>query len=195
MLLGVTGAGKSTLGNLLLNCYKEGRLSVTFQVARSSLKSQTKNASLGAVLVKDGDIEQKICIIDTPGLGDTQNIGKHKSKAVNIAEDASSLITELTSIIQRTRIEVSTFLVVIPLNAKEHSGTENLLDFLEILGDYWKHSIVVLTHGGELGSSESEQYDEFRCVLDDSDCPPIWQTLREKASDRFVIVESKVGPA
>jgi hypothetical protein len=35
-----------------------------------------------------------------------------------------------------------------------------------ILGNYWKHSIAVLTHGKCLGRTEEEQYAKFKQMLD-----------------------------
>jgi hypothetical protein len=33
-------------------------------------------------------------------------------------------------------------------------------------GNYWKHSIAVLTHGKCLGRTEEEQYAKFKQMLD-----------------------------
>ena len=179
MLLGVTGAGKSCLGNFLLG--KEGQ----FPESKNILQSETKTASCGE------GWEQRICLIDTPGLGDTQHLGKHESKAIDIAEDASYLITELTKMMLSTCEGISAFLIVIPANVREHSGTLNLLDLLEILGNYWGHSILVLTHGKTLGETEPQQYHAFQSVLYDYSCPPIWGKFLSKVNNRYVIVEGK----
>ena len=179
MLLGVTGAGKSCLGNFLLG--KEGQ----FPESKNILKSETKTASCGE------GWEKRICLIDTPGLGDTQRLGKHESKAMDIAEDASYLITELTKMMLSTCEGISAFLVVIPANVREHSGTLNLLDLLEILGNYWGHSILVLMHGRTLGETEPQQYHAFQSVLYEYNCPPIWGKFLSKVNNRYVIIEGK----
>ena len=74
------------------------------------------------------------------------------------------------------RAGISSFLIVIPLNVREHSGTLNLLDFMDILGNYWKHSIAVLTHGKCLVRTEEEQYAKFEQMLDHPNWHP-WQLL------------------
>ena len=184
IMLGVTGAGKSCLGNFLLG--KEE----AFKESEIVLESETKTATKDAILFGDAQ-QHKICIIDTPGLGDTENLGKHNFKAIDIAEDASSLIIELTKIMLIMRAGISAFFIVIPATGREHSGTLNLLDFLDILGNYWDHSIVVVTRAKELGRTEKDQYDTFRRVLKGPSCPPVWDTLSKKVNERFVLVESK----
>ena len=181
LLLGVTGAGKSCLGNFLLG--REG----TFKESDNILVSETKAASQVPALVNG----RKICVIDTPGLGDTENLGKHDYKAKSIAEDASSIITELTKMTMMMSKGISAFLIVIPANVREHSGTLNLLDFMDILGNYWNHAILVLTHGKYLGKSPKDQEERFQSTVHSASSPPIWDKLLEKVNTRYVIVEAK----
>ena len=130
------------------------------------MKSMTKKASRKFGNVSDSDgLLQEFCIIDTPGLGDTQHLGKHDSKAKDISEDAAHLATEITKMIMLTKGRITAFLIIIPSHVREHSGTLNLLDCLDIFGKYWQHSILVLTHGKELGRSEEDQYKKFQRLL------------------------------
>ena len=182
MMLGVTGAGKSTLGNFI--CGK----AAVFPESDVIMESKTKFASIEST--KFGN-NQLLEVIDSPGLNDTQSLGKSGSKAIDTAEDHASLITELTKMMIMIRAGITAFLIVIPVNVRDHSGTQSLLDFLDIFGNYWNHSIVVLTHGKTLARTEKEQYKKFNGVLDSAICPPIWKKLRDKVNNRFVIVESK----
>ena len=177
LLLGVTGSGKSCLGNFLLRGEERFKES-------DKMVSETKAASRESATLNGN----KICVIDTPGLGDTEHLGKHDFQAKNIAEDASSLITELTKIMTKG---ISAFLIVIPANVREHSGTLNLLDFMDILGNYWNHAILVLTHGKSLGKSANEQEETFQNLVRGASCPPIWHKLTAKVNARCVIVEAK----
>ena len=148
--------------------------------------SETKTASIASALFG----EQEICVIDTPGLGDTENLGKHDFKAKDIAEDAAAIITELTKITTMTK-GISAFLIVIPANVREHSGTLNLLDFMDILGNYWNHAILVVTHGKCLGRNPKDQERSFQRTVHGVSCPPIWDKLYAKVDARCVIVEAK----
>jgi hypothetical protein len=159
---GVTGAGKSCLGNFIFegdNIFPESEI---------ILESETQSASMKRTKISD----RQLCYIDTPGLGDTQRLGAHQSKAMDIANDAAHLITELTKIMLMMRAGISSFLIVIPLNVREHSGTLNLLDFMDILGNYWKHSIAVLTHGKCLGRT-GQLLEALHCCSDSWEVP--WQ--------------------
>ena len=62
LLLGVTGAGKSCLGNFLLG--RDG----TFKESENIMVSETKAASQVSAFLNG----KKICVTDTPGLGDIQ---------------------------------------------------------------------------------------------------------------------------
>ena len=184
MMLGVTGVGKSTLCNFI-----SGKANA-FPESEIIMESMTKSAAMETTMFGDRQ-NQQLTIIDTPGLGDTAVLGKTGSKAKDIAADSAGLVTELTKMMLIIRGGVSAFLIVIPAHVREHFGTLILLDFLSILGDYQKHSIVVLTHGRALGRTHEEQYDKFQRVLNGEDCPPIWKTLDKMVNGRFVIVESK----
>ena len=181
MELGVTGVGKSCLGNFILGqsgAFPESDLDAISETECASMKNTTF-------------VDEKLCVIDTPGLGDTLRLGKHKSKAMDIAEDYSHLITELTKMMLMTKQGISAFLIVITLNRIEGSGLEDLLTFLNIFGDYWNHSIVVVTHGNRLGSTEEARYKKFENTLLNRKCPSALKLLSEKSNNRFVIVEAK----
>ena len=179
MLLGVTGAGKSCLGNFLLK--KEAFID---KESKEIMGSETKTATTASALFE----EKKICVIDTPGLGDTENLGKDDYEAKDIADDAVSIITELT--MMRTK-GISAILIVIPANVRDHSGTRNLLDFMDILGNYWDHAILVLTHGTLLGETAREQEKSFQSTVHSASCPPLWDKLLAIVDARCVIVEAK----
>ena len=181
MELGVTGAGKSCLGNFILQ--KDNR----FPESKIILKAETQKASMECTVFDT----QRLCVVDTPGLGDTLRIGTHKSKAMDIANDASHLIIELTRMMMLTKTGISAFFIVVPLHHRDYAGLQRLLDFFDILGNYWNHSIVVLTHGTAIGGTQDEQNKTFTDLLQDPDGPPILIDLVKKVNDRFVIVEAK----
>ena len=93
MELGVTGAGKSCLGNFILQ--EDNK----FPESEIILKAKTQKASMGCTVFD----KQHLYIVDTPGLGDTLRIGTHKLKAMNIVNDASQVIIELTKMMKLTR--------------------------------------------------------------------------------------------
>ena len=179
-MIGVTGAGKSCLGNFL---------SKREEAYKEFLETKTKTASMASALFE----EHKICVIDTPGLENIQNLGKHDYKAMHVTEDAASIINELTKITMTMTkgIRLSAFLIVTSANVREHSGTLNLLDFMDIFGNYWDHAILVVTHGIQLGKSEKEQERSFQRTVHGVSCPPIWDKLYSKVNARCVIVEAK----
>ena len=182
MELGVTGAGKSCLGNFIL-----GQDNV-FPESEIIINAETQNASMESTTF-DGE---KLCIIDTPGLGSTLRLGKHKSEAMDIAEDASYHITELTKMMLMTKQGISASLIVVPLHHRDYAGLQQLLDFFDILGSYWDHSVIVFTHGKALGSTEEDQYKTLNYLLsEDPECPLILKSLVEKVNRRFVITEAK----
>ena len=186
MMLGQTGAGKSCLGNFLLgkvDAFKES--DIVFQ-------SETQTASTEYVLF--GDVQQqKICVIDTPGLGDTNNLGKNSFEALDIAKDSADLITELTKILFMMPKGIDAFLIVIKAGRDNLHGVLKLIDFSAFLGDFWKHSIVVVTQAAKegLGRSEKDHNKNFRSMLKGASCPPVWDTLSKTVNDRFVLVEAR----
>ena len=65
--LGVTGAGKSCFGNFILQ--EDNR----FPESEIILKAETQKAYVECTVFDT----QRLCIVDTPGLGDTLPIGTH----------------------------------------------------------------------------------------------------------------------
>ena len=176
--IGVTGVGKSTLGNFLLgkDAFKVG----------SGLKSVTDKAQVDCSVVH----EQHFCIVDTPGLRDTRHMGTKNTKAEDLAVDMAHLIVELSKIMLMARHGIHAFFVVVRADNRDLSSTMNLLDLFDILGNYWNHSILVFTHGKEFDkTSEEKQYKNFEEMLNSTDCPSLWKELIENVSRRFVIVE------
>ena len=176
--IGVTGVGKSTLGNFLLgkDAFKVG----------SALISVTEKAEVDCSVVNN----QRMCIVDTPGFGDTRRMVTRNTEAENLASDATHLIVELSKTMLMAQHGISAFFVVVRADIRELFSTVKLLDLLDILGNYWNHSILVFTHGKEFDkASEERQYAEFEAMLKSPSCPDVWQTLIEKVSNRYVIVE------
>ena len=176
--IGVTGVGKSTLGNFLHGKHVN-------EVGRG-LVSVTDKAQVNCSVL-DG---QRMCIVDTPGFGDTHHMGTQNTEAENLANDAAHLVVELSKTMLMARHGVHAFFVVVRADSRELFSTTKLLDLLDILGNYWDHTILVLTHGKEFDEeSEDKQYEEFEAMLNSPKCPEVWKTLVEKVSKRYVIIE------
>ena len=176
--IGVTGVGKSTLGNFLLgkNAFKVG----------GALVSVTEKAQVDCSAM-DG---QRLCVVDSPGFGDTRRIDTKNTEAENLANDSAHLIVDLSKTMLMARHGIHAFFVVVRADSRELFSTTKLLDLLDILGNYWNHSILVLTHGKEFDkTNEKKQYEKFEEMLSSPSCPDVWKTLIEKVSRRFVIVE------
>ena len=176
--ISVTGVGKSTLGNFLLgkNAFKVG----------SGLVSVTKKAQVNCSAM-DG---QRLCIVDTPGLGDPRRMDTKNTEAENLANDSAHLIVELSKTMLIARHGIHAFFVVVRADSRELFSTTKLLDLLDFLGNYWNHSILVLTHGREFDkTNERKQYEKFEEMLSSPSCLDVWKTLIEKVSRRYVIVE------
>ena len=176
--IGVTGVGKSTLGNFLLgkDAFKVG----------SALESVTDKAEVDCSAVNN----QRMCIVDTPGFGDTRHMVTKNTEAENLASDAAHLIVELSKTMLMAQHGIDAFFVVVRADSRELFSTMKLLDLLDILGNYWNHSILVFTHGKEFDkASEERQYAKFEAMLESPSCPDVWQALMEKVSNRYVIVE------
>ena len=176
--IGVTGVGKSTLGNFLLGRH-------VFKV-EGGLVSVTDKGQVGCSVL-DG---HRMCIVDTPGFGDTHRMGTQNTEAENLANDAAHLVVELSKTMLMARHGVHAFFVVVRADSRELFSTTKLLDLLDILGNYWDHTILVLTHGKEFDkTSEDKQYEKFEAMLNSPSCPEMWKTLVEKVNKRYVIVE------
>ena len=190
MLLGVTGAGKSCLGNFILG--EEDAFPESKEGEIMWAKTVTASCRDGN-LSDSGGLLQQFCIIDTPGLGDTKHIGKHDLKEEDISEDAAHLATEITKMMLFMRGGITSFLITIPGHVREHLGTLYLLDCLQIFGKYWNHSILVVTHGSKLGRSKAHQYEQFERLYQGPEDlrVPIWENLVEKVNKRYIIVEGK----
>ena len=176
--IGVTGVGKSTLGNFLLG--KDA-----FEVV-GGLESVTDNAQVDC----STDDEQRVCIVDTPGFGHTRFMATKNTEAETLASGAVQLIVALSKTMLMAQYGIHAFFVVVRADNRELFSTMKLLDLLDILGNYWNHSILVFTHGKELNkTSEEGQYGKFEAMLRSNSCSDVWQTLIEKVSNRYVIVE------
>ena len=168
----MTVVGKNTLGDFLLekDAFEVGGVLVTV----------TDKAQLACSVV-DG---KRVCIVDT-GFGDTNRMGTHNTEGENLTSDAAHFIVELSKTVLMTWHGINALFVVVRADSRDLSSTMKLLDLLDILGNYWSHSILVFTHGKEFDkASEGKQYRRFEAMMRSPSCPDIWKKLTEKAERR-----------
>ena len=175
LLLGDTGTGLGSVGNLIFG----KTVFPEFIAAHLYKRNRTR---LHCNLTSLESFNRRMCIIVPPDLGRSD---KNSSE--------SDFITDLTEILLMTRLGVDAFLIVIDLNARGEA-LDGLFKYLQrsvhILGNYWNHSILVMTNGNQLSENEDEQYKQYQELLETSYILQKWKVV-EKVNNRFVIVEGK----
>ena len=182
-MVGVTGVGKSLLGNFLLEKDE-------FKVKGPGVAgSVTDKVQVGCSVLNS----QRLCIVDTPGCFDTRRGRMQNEEAENLANDVTHLAVDLSKTILMARHGIHAFLVVVRADVTELVSTTMLLDLFGIIGNFWNHTIVVFTHGKRFDeTSEDKKHTALEARLNSpTNCPEDWKTLIEKAGNRYVIVESK----
>ena len=181
MLQGITGSGKSTLGNFILQRN-------AFNV-EASLMSVTEKAEMAS-----GTLQQRcIHVIDMPGLGDTSQLGSVAvTEGQEFANEIAKLAIEFSRSLIMAKKGIHSFLITCRSDSRDQYGTRRLLQYMDILGNFWSHSILCLTHGKALGSSDEVQRNNLVSALQHkTKAPLILRELLEKADGRYIIVESE----
>ena len=131
ILLGKTGSGKTTLLNALYD-------DIVGKVANSS-QSVTKKCSLYYYKLKNKKV---ICLIDTPGLSDTETI--------NNEDIDKTHLNEIKDIINKERIEIRGILYLINFQSERFDADEQktLLNYNNIFPykNFWKLLVIIYTH-------------------------------------------------
>ena len=143
ILVGKTGAGKTTILNAIFN--KEvGR------VEKSAI-SVTKESSVYYYKLTNGNV---VCLIDTPGLADTEKI--QKENIDNIHLDG------ITKIISEEKIHIKGILFLVNFHNERFDAAEQeaLLNYNTVfpLKNFWKSLVIVYTHFfADLNEDEDEE--------------------------------------
>jgi GTP-binding protein EngB required for normal cell division len=152
ILIGKTGTGKTSLLNVLFG-------DDVGKVGYSS-KSETKITSYYCIKEKIGDKYIYFCIIDTPGLFDT-----------NGEEADDSQKKEIIKLISRKKIKIKGLLFLANFQNERFDASEqiSLIQYNSIfpLKDFWKHLIIIFTHyyGDPDGDSKEEIQQRSKKVL------------------------------
>ena len=165
ILIGKTGTGKTSLLNVLFG-------DDVGKVGYSS-KSETKITSYYCIKEKIGDKYIYFCIIDTPGLFDT-----------NGEEADDSQKKEIIKLISRKKIKIKGLLFLANFQNERFDASEqlSLIQYNSIfpLKDFWKHLIIIFTHyyGDPDGDSKEEIQQRSKNVLSN-----IFSTIMNKVKN------------
>ena len=165
ILIGKTGTGKTSLLNVLFG-------DDVGKVGYSS-KSETKTTNYYCIKEKIGDKYIYFCIIDTPGLFDT-----------NGEEADDSQKKEIIKLISRKKIKIKGLLFLVNFQNERFDASEqlSLIQYNSIfpLKDFWKHLIIIFTHyyGDPDGDSKEEIQQRSKKVLSN-----IFSTIMNKVKN------------
>ena len=165
ILLGKTGVGKTSLLNLI---YKDkiGKVGC-------SLQSETKNSNYYCIKEKTSSETIYFCIIDTPGLYDSE--GREEDKKQK---------NEIIQLISKEKIKIKGILFISNFQNERFDASEQdtLLQYNVIfpLKDFWKRVILIFTHyyGDPDGDSKEDIREHSTKILSE-----IFILLMDKVKD------------
>ena len=164
ILVGKTGSGKTTLLNALYN-------KIVGEVSKS-YKSVTKKCSLYYYKTKNQNV---ICLIDTPGLSDTETIENE-----NIDNNH---LDEIKEIVSKEKIEIRGILYLINFQNERFDADEQktLLNYNKIFPykNFWKILVIIYTHF-------------YRDPLDDENIENIRDSRRISHKELFCKIMEKI---
>ena len=166
VLLGKTGAGKTTLINAVFN-------KIMGKAERSS-KAVTKKCSLYYYKLKNNNI---ICLIDTPGLSDTETID------INNIDDIH--LDEIIDFISKENISIKGILYLINFQGERFDADEQktLLKYNKIFPfkNFWKILVIIYTHFfvGPYEEEDEESIIKKRNITNEK----LFNQLMEKVKD------------
>jgi len=166
LIIGVTGHGKSTLGNFMLQqqVFESGggMIAVT-----SEAKKETRT-------IQGVDLT----IIDTVGfsddLGPLENHLEQICHALDVCDGGIDAVIFAIKSTERFTTSISTVL------------TE-----MYQISDLWDHCFVAFTNAKGLGNTDAEQVSQIQMNLANPRCPGSLKTLLNKVQQRYIVVESK----
>ena len=169
LLLGLSGSGKSTVGNIIAG-------QQVFPMRSASLMTrQTKQC-----LVKSESNLTYFRVIDTVGLDERQLPAgvflRELIRAVLIASDAGG---------------IHVFFICVDVTSISFDFDLSMLEDLEAMKDFWPHAIVLFTNAGRCSSAKTDKEREqaFNDLVQTLIFPEILQTLKDNVEGRIVFLD------
>jgi len=157
VIVGPTGAGKSSLAKVLLGCSPKDNENCLFPVCKGSTTSCTSQTEIGSGSWLGGD-EHQVTIVDTPGFGDSSG-------------DDNKLIQNMVDILDNKLGYTNTILITLPAETPRFSSglTDMLINLSSIFGSGWWDFVVI---GVTKWRYSQEKIDErqWMCEDDPEDC-------------------------
>lgn len=166
LIIGVTGAGKSTACNFFLD--KEA-----FKAKKGAISITTKSEAHG------GDIlGKKVLFIDTPGFSDAYQSNEER-------------INDLAKALLFARNGVHALGICFDGSRRYNEACEKTIEQLSQLGTFWPHAFILYTHAARMGKTEDERLGQIKQCIQQERCPKGLKDLLERVENRVITVESK----
>ena len=178
LLFGKTGAGKSTLGNFLIQCK-------AFEVVPGFLAGTGKAAKESCIVVINGECFN-MHVFDTPGLAeavhtDSQNLDEIIKGIIKIVESGEPVIHVMIYVLSAADRFTKDEARIVQYFANEGKN-------------FWSHFILVITNGQRYGKTDEERYSILDTMLKSPKCPPDLKSLVGNIEkQRIIIIESEAG--
>ena len=168
LLMGMTGAGKSTIGNFLTQKDVFGSRSGFLSVSHGPQMAKTEKYGIS------------LSVVDTPGLNDAWE-----------GQSTEKTLSDIMEGIKMVGGEVDTICYVMDVSKRFTQMEAEIINYLDKTGDLWPHLILVFTHAAGIGKTQAEQENYLRTVVENEKCPKEFKKLVKNVQDRVVMVEAK----
>ena len=179
LLFGKTGAGKSTLGNFLIQREK-------FEVV-SGFLAGTGKAAKGSCPVNVSGDHFTMHVFDTPGLAEAV-----RKDSQNLAE----IINGIKLIVGSGEPVIHVMIYVLSAADRFTIDEAQIVQYFANEGkNFWSHFILVITNGERYGQTDEERCAKLYDMLRHPKCPPDLKSLTDNLAfdnkQRIIIIESK----
>ena len=169
MMIGKTGAGKSSFGNFVL-----GRESF---LTSEGLEVVTAKAAADSVMVEG----YEVYIVDTPGFGDPASLEDKHDMGME------EMVRGLELAVEDGDPGVDVVLYVVSASDRftkdEHTAIEAIKG-----SEFWSHVLVVFTNADRVRKRDKRGY--ILDVLSGAKCPEALKVMMDQVDKRFMIVNS-----